>query len=369
MNLICRECWNENNEDDWNEWCTEKQWNNKCKEQWALRQTNSGEHFEQRVRNQGHDAAVLDIGRRHPGQSKKLYRASLIKCSMEISKAITAGIKKLRADQQAKVKEQMQLWVKEWEQKAENPEYITKLDCKLTTSTHLMDFVDQILPGMDEYYMCRQRHCSMVCQAINWVNNHPNYQFRCPACGEQYRPWMSKPGYWPTNKVIFAYDEVNLQSGKAVVAPGSSDGPVGPNLVNIYPVVWPDTTTEQMKARIKAIFLDIDQDLLRLEPQARMTFVLENIRSTAPHKAFQHFDFLPSTRKTIDDLNDVLNQNKPRWQYNHVEDEGYWGLKLGEGFGLEEPLQQADYLRVWGLARWLEDCAVKSVLAAEPIEV
>jgi hypothetical protein len=173
-----------------------------------------------------------------------------------------------------------------------------------------MDFVDQILPGIDEYYMCRQKDCSMVCQATNWVNNSPNYQFRCPACGEQYRPWKDQSGYWPTNKVIFTYDEVNLQSGRAVLAAGSSDGTVGPNLVNVYPVIWPDTSTEQMKARIKAIFLDIDQDLLALEPKDRLGFVLENLSATAPHKAFQQFEFKPSTRAIIDDLNVVMGPKK-----------------------------------------------------------
>jgi hypothetical protein len=365
LNLICRDCWNVIQEDDWREQCSKKIWKKKCQAQWDLRKTNSGEHLVMRVRCASFMQAKLDIGRMHKGESKQEFRERLIQATRKFASAITAGRKKLRDDQQAKVDQVVSKWVVEWEQKAENPEYITKLDCEILTSTHHMDFVDQILPGIDEYYMCRHKECSMVCRASEWVNNLPNYQYRCPACGEIYRPWMSKPGYWPTNKVIFTYDEVNLQSGKAVLAAGSSEGPVGKNTVSIFPVIWPDTATDLMKDRIKAIFLDLDKDILALEPKDRLGFVLENMGATAPHQAFEFFEFTPSTMAIIDNLNAGQKSTKPKWNYEHlVKSKGFSGLKLGEGFGLDEPMAHEDYLRVWGLSMWLEDCAAKSVLVS-----
>jgi hypothetical protein len=279
---------------------------------------------------------------------------------MKLCDAITAGIRKLRADQQAKVAVVMQEWEQEFAQKALDAEYITQLDCTLKTTTHLMDFVDKVLPGLDEYYMCRVRGCAMVCLAVNWVNNHPvGGQYRCPACGEQYRPWLNKQGYYKANKVIFTYEQENKH--QPLLVPGSSDGPVSKNVVNVFPVIWPDTATSMLRDRIKAISLDIDEKLLSLEPRDRMEFVLDTLKGTAPNKVFQHFKFKADIKKKIDELNAGQKSTKAKWQYAHVVEDGYWGLKLDDKHNLDEPMEQEDYIRMYGISMWYQDCVQKSI--------
>jgi hypothetical protein len=233
------------------------------------------------------------------------------------------------------------------------------MDCEETTSTPFMELVDKVLPGVDEYYICRQKHCSMVCLSTHWVNNHPNGQYRCPACGGLYRPWHRRPSNWMTNKVFIAYDEVGLQEGKAELAAGSSDGLAHKNLVMIFPIMWPDTATQVLIDRIKAIFFDIEQELIALSPKDRLEFVLQNLSVTAPHKAFEQHQFLPETKAHIDYLNAVQGYKKLAWKYDHIEN-GYMGIKLGPEHNLDEPLEQVDILRMWGLSRCLADRALKA---------
>ena len=49
------------------------------------------------------------------------------------------------------------------------------------------------------------------------------------------------------------------------------------------------------------------------------------------------------------------------WQYDHIEKAGYMGIKLGPEHGLDEPMEQVDFLCVFGLSMWLTDQAVKGI--------
>jgi hypothetical protein len=87
---------------------------------------------------------------------------------------ISASIQKLRLDQQEKVVKVMDHWVDEWEKKTKDPDYVPALDCVETTSTHLMEFVDQVLPGLDEFFICHQKWCSTVCLSVDQSDQQPS---------------------------------------------------------------------------------------------------------------------------------------------------------------------------------------------------
>ena len=159
-------------------------WRKACKKQWLKRDFNNNEHFAKRVRSVAWETAKVDIEGQYPGESRKEFRARLIRKSSRLAVTISASIQKLRPDQQEKVVKVMDHWVDEWEKKTKDPDFVPALDCVETTSTHLMEFVDQVIPGLDEFFICRQKWCSTVCLSTNWVNNHPNGQHRCPRCGE-----------------------------------------------------------------------------------------------------------------------------------------------------------------------------------------
>ena len=307
------------------------------------------------------EQAKADLEEQYPGESRKEYRGRLISKSTRLAISFTIGTRKLRADQQVVVAKVMDHWVDEWATKVKNPDYAPAMDCEETTSTHLIEFVDQVLPGLDEYFICRQKTCSLVCNSTNWIHNHPNGQYRCPACGEQYQAWKDQPGYWRTNKVYITYDEVGLQEGKAELAPGSSDGLAHTNQVMIFPLRWPEAATSVMIDRIKAIFWDIDTDLLAEAPKDRLTFVLNTIMTTLIIKAFGLKPLTAATKLVIDNLNSSPAANKVKWNYSHIEKNGYFGIHLDEKHDLDEPMEMVDLLRTWGLSRWLAERAAAGI--------
>jgi hypothetical protein len=210
-----------------------------------------------------------------------------------------------------------------------------------------------VLPGLNKYWICRQKICSMVCQSIYWIHNSPLAQYRCPACGMQYRPWMKQPGYWTTNMIYVTNDGVALQAVNAELAPGSPDGLALKNQVMIIPVMWANTSLSELIDRIKAIFLDIDRELLAPPPKDRLTFVHANLSKTQPHKAFELKQFSATTEATIDSLNADLSANKVPWQYGHIEKNGYFGIHVDASLDLDEPMEQVDFVRAWWLCLWL----------------
>jgi predicted RNA-binding Zn-ribbon protein involved in translation (DUF1610 family) len=352
LNLICRECWNAHQVDYRNQW-NRVDWHKACIEQWLQRELMSREHYEHRVsccrRARKHIHVHGEI------ENRWMYRENL-------SQAIgsKASSEKLMSAQQNEMLEAFEEWRDQWIQKTQDRSHVTDMDVEECISTPFMELVDKVLPGVDEYYICRQKSCSMVCLSTHWVNNYPSGQYRCPACGEMYRPWNSRPSQWKTNKVYIAYDEVGLQVGKAELAAGSSEVLDHRNLVRIFPVMWPDTSTQVMIDRIKAIFLNIEQELIALPSKERLEVVLQNLSVTPPHKAFETHQFLPETKAHIDHLNAVQSYKKLPWKYDHIEN-GYMGIKLGPEHNLDQPLEQVDLLRVWGLAVCLADKGIQGI--------
>ena len=70
---------------------------------------------------------------------------------------------------------------------------------------------------------------------------------------------------------------------------------------------------------------------------------------------------MPATKLTIDNLKAVQNDKKVSWQYDHIEKAGYMGIKLGPEHDLDEPMEQVDLVRTWGLSMWLTDRAAKGI--------
>jgi hypothetical protein len=353
LNLICRECWNAQQMDYRNQ-CKRVDWHKACIQQWFQREVKSKEHFSHRV-------TCCRMARKHIHvhgeiENRWKYRENL-------SQAIgsKASSEKLMSAQKVEMLEACEEWEDQWIQKTQDSSHVTDMDVEESISSHFMHLVDKVMPGVDEYYICRQKYCSMVCLSAHWLNNYPGGNYRCPACGELYRPWVSSPSKWVTNKVYIAYDEVGLQVGEAELAAGSSEVLEHRNLVKIFPVIWPDTSTQVLIDRMKATFFNIEQELIALPSKERLELVLHYLSMTPPHKAFQTHQFLPETKAHIDHLNVVQSNRKQPWKYDHVEN-GYMGIKLGPEHNLDQPLDQEDLLRVWGLAMCLANKRIQEHL-------
>jgi hypothetical protein len=314
LNLICRECWNENQQDNCKKW-DQVDWRKSCEDQWLQRASFIMQNYKKRPssrrRSKKNTAAQrkLEICRR--------YRANMIELTREVG-----GSEKFNPEQQVEVVEVMDNRMDDSIQKVQEQDYVTAMDCEETTSTHTVGFVEKVLIGLGDYFICRQKHCSMVCLSTHWVHNKPNGNYRCPACGEQYRPWKEQPGYWRANKVFVYYD-----AGRAELAAGSSDGLADNDQVMIFPVIWPDEAVQEIIDRFKAILLDINNDVIALPPQDRLGYVMENLPDTPRPCFFQQYEFLPETKAHIDEINARQSTNKKAWQYDHIEKDGYMGIK------------------------------------------
>jgi hypothetical protein len=322
-----------------------------------IREKENDKHFQKRRRSMTFDYAQLQLTGQQQGESRKMYRRRLIDKSI----GLASGFMKLRADQEPAVGAVIDHWMEEWNSNVENPDYLRAVDCNKTTSTHLVEFMAQVIPGLGDYYICRQKNCSLVCKSTNWIHNHPHGNRRCPACGELYSPWQALPGHWRTNKV-FIQDHRALQPDQVELASGSTDGLADTNPVMIFLILWPDTCPAVIVDRIKAIFLDIDQQLFALAPKDRLSFVIQHIAVDMPHKTFELRQLSQATKLFIDNLNASPAANTVQWQYKHIHPRGYLGTQLDAEHDLDEPIEMVAFIRMWALSAWITGLAAARIL-------
>ena len=80
------------------------------------------------------------------------------------------------------------------------------LESKLTFLFHdrAGDNLSEIMNRMDDYYMCRRKACCFVGPNTHWIKSASGGQFRCPDCGEKYKPWVKLEGsdtFLPCSKI------------------------------------------------------------------------------------------------------------------------------------------------------------------------
>ena len=70
LNLICRQCWNDNHKEHKQKQWTPLDWRRSCRQQWLTRQINSEEHFKKRVRIEAWKQAKEDIEAQYEGETR-----------------------------------------------------------------------------------------------------------------------------------------------------------------------------------------------------------------------------------------------------------------------------------------------------------
>jgi DNA-directed RNA polymerase subunit RPC12/RpoP len=356
LNLMCRDCFNERGSLGYTQLNELDTWTNLCKVQWLKFAFQTDEFYAMSVRSLS--AVAGDAGIEYPGE---LHRdVGLIRKSTRLAVSISAGLNHFTAQQQWQVVKVIDRWVDEWSNEEEVPEYIPFMASDEPISDLVTEFVDQVLPGLERHMICRQKHCSMVCRWPWWIHNKPNEQYRCPACGEEFSPWKAKPTYWTTNMVFVIYDDVSLQQESDSLEPTELAGHLDKHQIMILPIMWPDTSKHLLMERVTAIFRSLDRDLKILAPKDRLGFVLRNLALDIPPRAWVNQRFSQNTQDNIDRLNDELDPRKSRWQYDEIN-KGYLGVHLGPEHDLDYPLDQMEFVRLWGHCYWLTRMAAASL--------
>ena len=180
--------------------------------------------------------ARQDIGERFPEESKRKFRQRVLTerqtlafvftaCLRELTPEVgevtntprptpapTPAKQKIQARQNAKAA--LAQWVEEWGKKAEDGTYCPSLQVTMTDEW-LLQFISEILPGVNEYFLCRQRNCLVLTRNTDWLHNGPvGCQYLCSQCGELYRPWVQNPNYVKCNKVVFVFSSTEIKQKK-----------------------------------------------------------------------------------------------------------------------------------------------------------
>lgn len=67
------------------------------------------------------------------------------------------------------------------------------------TDGHILE---RVVPGLDEYFLRRQRECRNVFRNIGWIHNVTagGGHYLCPG-RQRYKPWMEKQCYHKANNI------------------------------------------------------------------------------------------------------------------------------------------------------------------------
>ncbi len=336
---------------------------------WLRRSVSAADHYENRARVRDWGQAIEDAGRRHKGESKKAYRRRLIQRVCALSTALKGGMEDLTERQQEDMTKAMVEWQEDCRKKAENNEFIPVL-----SSIHLSDFeaqfLSELVPGMDEYFVCRQRTCLTVTHNTSWIHNSPNGQYLCPSCAQQYRPWKMQPGYCKANKVFIVDLRVRPEARPIAVAASSEAVPPGAVAASseavpggavfgeagaeycAYPTIWADTATSTLTNKFKEITCDADTKLENMAPARRLEYVNQFIDSKGHRGYFKPTQLSATVMQEADQRNARMEANCPtQWKYDHLR-AGFQTLNLDESV-MDEPLSQADLILMWGMATWM----------------
>jgi hypothetical protein len=123
----------------------------------------------------------------------------------------------------------------------------------------------------------------------------------------------------------------------------------------LLPVVWSEDLDMDC---IKTIVADLESEFIYEHKRHRYPFLLQYLSFSAPPKIFERLKFSPNTKAAIDRVNSSP-QKKGRsvWQYDHIAEDGYTGIKIGPEHDMDEPMTPEDFIRTWILSMWLTEAA------------
>ncbi len=355
--VVCYTCWQLQRRTPEYQW---KAWKKVVASTWLKRSVSTAEHYEKRARVQGWDGLIAELEERQPGEARKAYRRRLLSRVCTIGTALVAGLQEMTKDQQDRLHTAMEEWQEDCRKKAENDEFVPIL-----SSIHLSDFeaqfLSELVPGLDEYFLCRQRSCLAVTHNNTWIHNSPNGQYLCPSCAQQYRPWKEQPGYCKANKVFIVDLQKRPESrpvapgaitASSEVAPGGTIFGEGGAEYCAYPTIWADTATSTLVNKFKEVTSDADRRLEAMPPDARLQYVNEFIVHKGSRAFLKKTTLSQTVVAEVNTRNSRMAAGCPTtWKFDHLR-EGFDSMTLDSSV-IDEPLSQTDLILLWGMASWM----------------
>jgi hypothetical protein len=147
-----------------------------------------------------------------PGASKTQIRALAIMRTKAIAAAFMKAFVEMNAFEKECVRRINEEYLNELNKAAADPTYAATPHGH-TLSSEEASYLTVIASGITESFVCRMPNCHFFgCNdPLTWIKEFEHYHFKCPACGEFYRPWADYKGSKGFQYVIGITDPENGQ--------------------------------------------------------------------------------------------------------------------------------------------------------------
>jgi len=206
---------------------------------------------------------------------------------------------------------------------------------ELINDSMVHQFIDEILPVITRFILCRHKTCGLITHASSWVKAAENEIYRCPKCTERYWPWKSQAGYMPAQMVA-----VSEHGGKSTM----------------FLCTWPDTATQTLEDTLKIVAHNLREELRGKDIDYIMECVKKMNRSSIP-TCFEPMRLDEESRVKFAEL--PLSQSKGgwgsknTWPVDHL-DGGFHGVCFQWDDANPPPVKDhIDIMREWGYTKWL----------------
>lgn len=391
LTAICYDCYASDEDLGKKKWVSREQFKALANGRWNERKKKAGKHSSV-ARGITWKQAIQDIGHRHPGAVKRAWREELKVVARTIADFVSRAYKGMTDYNKLRFVVAFQEMEHNLKAVATDPTFVPTFDWKplsdepgadlsvqaqalaaagltnvggtkgadLSVQDRIvadagatiaslffvpertLDYASELMPGLDDFYLCRNMECRCFCPATCWVKQEGKDRFRCPLCITEYWPWRAKPSFMRPNKMLVA----SCNGDDAMAA----DLNMEKNEVRMWFVEWEDTSVAVTKRRLQEIQLNLEQECKDMSPQDLEQLVKAKVDATSERVYF--------TRRTlsVESISWLDNQNKggkKKWMHQHLT-QGFWAATAPEFIeNVTKFLKNDDALTMWAYSRQL----------------
>ena len=313
-----------------------------------------------RIRSEAYRLKMADCMR-----ERKLSTAQARKVVMDVASTfsvkVAAGMLKLSREQRTILKRAMEDAAVQAQREAEDPQLYRQkvMSLKIFRQEDAAEYVSKIVDGVDEFFICRKKNCRHIGPNHQWLKRLNHDRFRCPRCVMEQWPWVEKPDLVSANKA-FVFSDMNPtvdehipelalttvlseeMTQKVREMRGRTRG------VEMILTQWPSSEVSGLITVFKEIQLQIQFELLKLDPTATNLLFVQELEKMKPTECY--FNEFPWTGgETIAWINSQGNNHQDPWIVPASVDPG---PPRGAVYPYEEGqviLDYKDAMRMWGL--------------------
>ena len=206
----------------------------------------------------------------------------------------------------------------------------------------VLQYVDKIIEGVYQYYVCRHKTCASFSPATQWIECEDTTHFKCPMCGEKYQPWLDRPHLMAAQMVqVMApcvdIPEISMKAGQ----------------LHFFLLEWPDTKTCVLRNRFKEIFLGISEQAKRSPTDALLGLIREKAAAADNLSFFSKKELSKATTDKVDHANWGA---KYKYHYQHLLG-GFQSARIAYKEDIFI-MSSEDSVRLWAYSKYVLECRV-----------